>query len=34
MDDNPEDTGNGNKTLWWLLFKTKSYLKTDFYRGP
>lgn len=34
MDDNPEDTGDSNKALLWLLLKTKSYLKTSFYRRP
>ncbi len=34
MDDNPEDTGDSNKALCWLLFKTKSYSKTSFYRRP
>lgn len=34
MDDNPDDTGNSIKALGCVLFKNKSYLKTDYYRRP
>ena len=34
MDDNPDDTGNSNKSLWWLLYKTKNYLKIYYYTRP